>query len=235
MHESDRVKEEQHRFLREIEEKVLSWCEPHLHWFLSEDTDDRIALKDAYRLNAAYVPDRFPDTEILRKITYNEHRIIDLSREFEDPSENDLDYASGAKDVDSEDYGWGCCVTSQEISFVYAQGKGTLEGRAEEDLLLTLLAVYQKYSCLALDEEIHARHMLGKGKARFRKSIQELKMEAMMFVTYGTFEPSQISRWNNVCEIYGYLLKMNGVEESISAIKGKIGLLGEEQGSPGFP
>ena len=102
---------------------------------------------------------------------------------------------------------------------MYAQGKLPLAERAEDELLLTILAVYQKYSCLILNEEIHKRHVLEKSKRGFQKSIRELKLEAMEFIAYGTLVPSQISRWNNVCEMYRLLIQMNGVEESIGEIK----------------
>lgn len=227
--EPEEVKKKQSLLLREIEEKVLNKCRPQLHWFMAEDENPVIILKEAYRLNAAYAPKRFGNTEILKKITYNQHRIIELSREFEDGSEQDVAYVTGAKDVISEDYGWGCCVTSQEISLVYAQGKLPLAERAEDDLLLTVLAVYQKYSCLLLNEEIHERHMPERNKSGFQKSIRELKWEAMEFIAYGTLVPSQTSRWNNVCEMYRLLIQMNGVEESINEIKEKIDLLNEEQ------
>ena len=227
--ETEEVKAKQHAFLKELEEKILQQSSPRFRWFMAGDGDGSVVLKEAYRLNAAYAPKRFANTEILSRITYNEHRIIELSRDFEDLSEEDVAYVTGAKDVISEDYGWGCCVTSQEISLVYAQGKIPLEARAEDDLLLTMLAVYQKYSCLMLNEEIHQRHMLEREKIGFQKSIQQLKWEALEFIAYGTLEPSQISRWNNVCEMYRLLIRMNGVEESIGEIKEKIGLLNEEQ------
>ena len=227
--ESEKVKAQQYAFMRELEEKILQQSSPRFRWFMAEGEDSSIVLKEAYRLNVAYAPKRFANTEILNRITYNEHRIIELSRDFEDKSELDVAYVTGAKDVNSEDYGWGCCVTSQEISLVYAQSKAPLPVRAEDDLLLTLLAVYQKYSCLMLNEEIHQRHMLERGKSNFQKSIRELKWEALEFITYGTLEPSQISRWNNVCEMYRLLIRMNGVAESIGEIKEKIGLLNEEQ------
>lgn len=227
--ESEEVKAKQYAFLREIEKKILHESSPRFHWFMAEDGDCGVVLKEAYRLNAAYAPRRFESTEILNRITYNEHRIIGLSHDFEDLSEGDVAYVTGAKDVISEDYGWGCCVTSQEISLVYVQGKVSLAARAEDDLLLTLLAVHQKYSCLMLNEEIHQRHMRERGKSGFQKSIQELKWEALEFIAYGTLAPSQISRWNNVCEMYRLLIRMNGVEESIDEIKEKISLLNEEQ------
>lgn len=215
--------------MQEIEDKVLNCIKPEMHWFITDKEHQGIILKEAYRMNTAYAPYRFKNTEILKEITYNEHRIIDLSRGFEDFSEKDVEYVTGAKDVISEDYGWGCSITSQEISFVYAKKEIPLNLRATEDLLLTMLVVHQKYSCQLFNEEISRRHILDKKNWKFQKSIQELKWEAMEFITFGTLASSQISRWNNVCDIYNLLLEMNGVKEAIVEIKDKIGLLNEEQ------
>ena len=51
----------------------------------------------------------------------------------------------------------------------------------------------------------------------------------MEFISYGTLAPSQISRWNNVCETYRSLRKQNGVNEALEEISQKITLLNEEQ------
>ena len=45
---------------------------------------------------------------------------------------------------------------------------------------------------------------------------------------YETFTPSQISRWNNVCETYSFLLEINGVNEYMKDIQNKVNLLDEE-------
>lgn len=227
--EAQKVKRKQISFLQEIADKILNSFKPEMHWFMTDEKNYGMIFKEAYRMNVAYVPNRLKDTDTINKITYNEHRIIDLSRNFEDFSEKDVEYVTGAKDIISEDYGWGCSITSQEISFVYAQGEMPLEVRATEDFLLTLLVMHQKYSCLLLNEEIHQRHMVKKGTGRFQKNIQELKWDAMEFIAYGTLAPSQISRWNNVCDIYRLLIKMSGVDEAIVEVKEKIGLLNEEQ------
>lgn len=220
-------------FLAEINDNILRKMKPEMTLMAANKDNHTAIIKDAYRMNVAYAPKRFKDTDILNKITYNEHRLIELQRKFEDLSEKDVEYATGAKDVNSEDYGWGCCITSQEISFVYAKksdGKvQPLEKTAEEDLLLTLLAIYQKYSCYLINEAIHERHVLNKGKGRDMAHIRKMKKEAMEFIAYGTLVPSQISRWNNVCEIYSFLLELTGVNEVIVEIKEKIDILNEEQ------
>lgn len=44
-----------------------------------------------------------------------------MTRDFTDESEKDVEYATGAKDVEDEHYGWACAITSQEM------GKESLE------------------------------------------------------------------------------------------------------------
>lgn len=214
-------------FLQNISDKILNQLNPKMEWFNKDKDKDlqNFILKEAYRLNVAYVPNRFKETDIISKITYNEHRIIDLSRDFEDLSEKDVKYVTGARDVVSEDYGWGCSITSQEISYAYANGNDNLADRASDDLLLTMLVMYQKYTCMQLNEEIHQRYK----SVMLTKSIRDLKREAMEFIAYGTLAPSQISRWNNVCDTYRQLIELNGIDETIAEIEEKINLLNEEQ------
>ena len=47
-----------------------------------------------------------------------------MTRDFTDESEKDVEYATGAKDVEDEHYGWACAITSQEISYAYGPGPG---------------------------------------------------------------------------------------------------------------
>lgn len=227
--ENEELKTVQSLFLQKINDEILNKISPKMRWFITDIKLQTFILKEAYRLNVAYVPNRFKETDVVNRITYNEHRIIDLSRIFEDSSEKDVEYVTGARDVVSEDYGWGCSITSQEISYAYARGKDSLVVRANEDLLLTMLVMYQKYSCMLLNEEIHQRYMVKSKSFMYAKSISELKREAMEFIAYGTLAPSQISRWNNVCDTYRLLIELNGINETISEIQGKINLLNVEQ------
>lgn len=79
-----------------------------------------------------------------------------MTRDFTDESEKDVEYATGAKDVEDEHYGWACAITSQEISYAYGPGPGKdmppsveeLPAREEEDLLLTMNLNDSKYHIL---------------------------------------------------------------------------------------
>lgn len=219
--EGDEILKKQKEFITFLYEMVFGE-NTDFSWYVRQDAT--YIIKEAYRLNVAKVSKRFEETEIVNQLTYNQHRMIDIKCDFSDDSELDVAYTSGARDVDDRHYGWGCCITSQEISYTYNTGLSLLE-RTQEDLLLTILVMYQRYTCFVLNEEIHQRYT----ENTHEKTIQELKTEALEFIAYGTLAPSQISRWNNVCETYRQLIEKNGIDEAIEEIQQKIRLLNEEQ------
>lgn len=204
-----------------------------------------ILLNESYVLNLALVPERFEDLETIEQLTLNVHKQIDLSEDFTDHSERDIRYAYGARDVDLKTYRWGCCVSTLGISYVYQnkllsdseQQRSPEEIHSEmlrtsaSDLLLTILVLIQKYTCMQLNENIHEEIY----KKRFEKSlisrnvIQKLKHRVLEFRAFGTLAPSQVSRWNNVCDIYRELLEVLGINEALREIEEKIDLLNAEQ------
>ena len=238
---NDNEKSVQDVLLESLEEKVFGLVQKKmkitLSWFIQDKDSRKYIIKEAYRLNIASLPKRFEDNEIPKRIAYNGHRLVDVTRDFEDVSEMDVEYATGAKDVEDEHYGWACAITSQEISYAYGPGPGKTEPRdkkglwvrSEDDLLLTMIVMYQKYTCMIFNERIHQRFTSGAGKVKKEENLRDLKREALEFVSYGTLAPSQISRWNNVCETYRSLQKLNGVNEALEEISQKINLLNEEQ------
>ena len=224
-----------------LEEKVFELVqkkmEINLSWFTQDENSRKYIIKEAYRLNIASLPKRFENNEIPKRIAYNGHRLVDVTKDFEDVSEMDVEYATGAKDVEDEHYGWACAITSQEISYAYGPGQGKTEPRdknglrerSEDDLLLTMIVMYQKYTCMIFNERIHQRFIGESSRLKREESLRNLKREALEFISYGTLAPSQISRWNNVCETYRSLQKQNGVNELLEEISQKITLLNEEQ------
>lgn len=235
------TKEIQDAFVSSLEDKVLYYIRDTygyvFSWFVQDSVAKKYLIKEAYRLNVAAIPNRFRNSKIPKRIAYNEHRLVDLTRDFKDPSEHDVDYTSGARDVDDEHYGWGCAITSQEISYAYGPGPRKtkpvsaekLVARAEDDLMLTIFVMYQKYTCVLLNEEIHKRYSGNEKRVFFEKNVSDIKREVLEFIAYGTLAASQISRWNNVCETYSALQRQNGVNEAITEINEKIELLNEAQ------
>ena len=238
---NDEEKSVQDVLLESLEEKVFGLVQKKmkitLSWFIQDEDSRKYIIKEAYRLNIASLPKRFEDNEIPKRIAYNGHRLVDVTRDFEDVSEMDVEYATGAKDVEDEHYGWACAITSQEISYAYGPKLGKMEPRdknglwvrSEDDLLLTMIVMYQKYTCMIFNERIHQRFIGESSRLKREESLRNLKREALEFISYGTLAPSQISRWNNVCETYRSLQKQNGVNELLEEISQKITLLNEEQ------
>ena len=224
-----------------LEEKVFGLVQKKmkitLSWFIQDKESRKYIIKEAYRLNIASLPKRFENNEIPKRIAYNGHRLVDVTKDFEDVSEMDVEYATGAKDVEDEHYGWACAITSQEISYAYGPKLGKMEPRdknglwerSEDDLLLTMIVMYQKYTCMIFNERIHQRFIGESSRLKREESLRSLKREALEFISYGTLAPSQVSRWNNVCETYRSLQKQNGVNELLEEISQKITLLNEEQ------
>lgn len=211
---NDKEKSVQDVLLEALEEKVFGLVQKKmkitLSWFIQDENSRKYIIKEAYRLNIASLPKRFENNEIPKRIAYNGHRLVDVTRDFEDVSEMDVEYATGAKDVEDEHYGWACAITSQEISYAYGPGSGKTEPRdkkglwerSEDDLLLTMIVMYQKYTCMIFNERIHQRFIGESSRLKREESLRNLKREALEFISYGTLAPSQISRWNNVCETY---------------------------------
>lgn len=226
-------------FVKQIKEKVLKNTGFRIY---VKGEDDKLAIKEAYRLDAAFTSCRYGELEELDKVCFNAHKIIPLAKKFEDKSETDIAYTYGARDVENETYRWGSCISSQSISFVYGPSNSVFKSEtnwidvidlpqmlsiAEDDLLLTLLVLHQKYTCVLLNDKIF--NLTSSKKSKKSKEIQVIKKSVLEFKAYGTISPSQISRWNNVCETYRYLLEVNGVNEAIEEIENKIDLLNAEE------
>ena len=226
-------------FVKQIKEKVLKNTGFRIY---VKGEDDKLAIKEAYRLDAAFTSCRYGELEELDKVCFNAHKIIPLAKKFEDKSETDIAYTYGARDVENETYRWGSCISSQSISFVYGPSNSVFKSEtnwidvidlpqmlsiAEDDLLLTLLVLHQKYTCVLLNDKIF--NLTSSKKSKKSEEIQVIKKSVLEFKAYGTISPSQISRWNNVCETYRYLLEVNGVNEAIEEIENKIDLLNAEE------
>ena len=179
--------------------------------------DMKLAVKETYLFNVALVSRRFNELETIERITFNEHKLIDISRDFSDPSEKDVAYTYGAKDTNMCSYRWGACITSQSISYVYATDVMTVANVAEQsrdDVFLTMLVLHQKSTCMLVNEGIQNTLIDNKRQSlKYFRKVKMLKKEALEFRASGTLASSQVSRWNNVCETYRCLLVVNGHAE----------------------
>ena len=183
-------------------------------------------ILESFGYMVAVLPRRFKLLETIRHLTFSLHKMMPLDALQEDVSEDDIRYAYAARDGELASYRWGCCVSSQTVSYVVADAQPDIAAemavQAQDGVPVAILALYQKYTCLRFTELIRQRG------ARSR-SIYVLKKLMLEFQAYGTITPANLSRWHNVKQIYAHLLEVNDVAAAIEEIGSKIDILTEQQ------
>lgn len=189
--------------------------------------DNSPAIVEAYVYTLALLPGRFPNIEVMRQATFNLHLMEDLNHPAEDESEHDLRYVYAVKDQELGSYSWGCCVSSQTISYVNGDPsmnlKQAMTVQARDGLPIVMIALYEKFTCLRFTE------LLRKSGERDKQKLEALKKMMLEFKAYGTVDPSNLSRWHNVKQIYGSLLSVNETANAIQDIDNKLKILAEQQ------
>lgn len=182
---------------------------------------------ETYTCSMALVRRRFASLATLRQVSYNLHSMAPLDLEFSDEAEEDVRYVYAVKDVTEQTYRWGCCVSLQSVCMVTADPALDLDGemaaRLSDDLPPILLTLYQKYTCLRFTELLSQTHGKGMG------TLRSLHREMLEFKAYGVIYPSQVSRWNNVRQIYAHLFAAQGVADAVGDIDNKITVLVQRQ------
>ena len=180
-------------------------------------------LLDAYTYIFTVVPQWFENLEQMRKPVFNLHKMMPLDIESEDEAEEDIRYVYAARNQEKDAYRWGCCVTSQTISYIVADETMDFEAersaQASDGLPVVLLALYEKYTCLRFAELTR----MNKGK------IKELKELMLNFQAFGTVTPANLSRWHNVKQIYANLLEVNDIPAAIEDISTKLNIFTAHQ------
>lgn len=180
-------------------------------------------LLDAYTYIFTVVPQWFENLEQMRKPVFNLHKMMPLDIESEDEAEEDIRYVYAARNQEKDAYRWGCCVTSQTISYIVADEAMDFEAerraQASDGLPVVLLALYEKYTCLRFAELTR----MNKGK------IKELKELMLNFQAFGTVTPANLSRWHNVKQIYANLLEVNDIPAAIEDISTKLNIFTAHQ------
>lgn len=185
---------------------------------------DASFLLDAYVYVFAVVPQWFDELEQMRRIVFNLHKMMPLDAPMEDAAEEDIRYVYAAKNQNQNAYRWGCCVTSQTISYGIADEDMNFtaqrDAQAADGLPVVLLSLYEKYTCLRFTELI----------TRMKKEqIKELKNLMLNFQAFGTVTPANLSRWHNVKQIYANLLDVNDIPAAIQDISVKLSILTAHQ------
>ena len=110
---------------------------------------------EAFVHNIAVVPERFRKMKEITEITFNMHLMAPLGQSVTDASEEDVSYVFAVKDQVLGFYRWGCCISSQTISYVICDEtmdlKREVETESRDTLPVVMLALYEKYTCLYFD------------------------------------------------------------------------------------
>ncbi len=182
---------------------------------------------DSYIFTVAMVEKRFENMETIRQATFNLHLMQELENPVEDESEEDINYVYAVKAQSLGSYRWGCCVTSQTMSYIVADSEMNMEAEMAEQLesnvTVILLALYQKYTCLRFRELLA---IIDKKKIN---RLRTLKRQMLEFKAYGTITPANLSRWHNVKQIYKHVLETNEISQAVDNIETTLDILAEHQ------
>jgi len=196
-------------------------------WGLRKFYDGSPMLPEIYAYILALTDQRFDTLDELQKITFNLHKMQNLDNPLEDDSEADLRYVFAAKNNLARNYRWGCCVASQTISYAVADPSMDLiremETQGTDGLPIVMLALFARYTCLRFTDLIALPQTLNS------RSIRTLKQQMLRFQAFGTVSPANLSRWNNVKQIYGYLLEVCDTTNAVQDISFKVDILNEQQ------
>ena len=184
-------------------------------------------LLEAYTYLLALTEEPFATLEQLRQITFNLHQMQDIQTPVEDDSEEDIRYVYAVKNPTLGAYRWGCCIASQTISYAVADPaldfQPEMDTQAADGMPLVMLALYERYTCLRFTE------LIAQPRMQTMKAMQQLKQLMLRFQAFGTVAPANLSRWNNVKQIYAYLLEVFAVADAVEDISLKIDILAEQQ------
>ena len=182
---------------------------------------------DVFTDTLAVVPQRFPDLDVMRQAAYNLHLMIPFDNPVTENSEEDLHFIYARIGEISRSYRWACCVTSQTLAYLVADPDLDLdrqmEIRGRAGLPLVMLALYEKYTCL------HYTDIIAGTDLRHLERIRELKREMLEFQAYGTLSPANLSRWDNIRQIYSALLEAADIPRAVEDVDHKINILAEHQ------
>ena len=185
------------------------------------------AVVESYTYTLALVPERLPSIEVMRQATFNLHQMTDLNMPAQDEAEEDLRYVYAVKTQSLGSYRWGCCISSQTMSYIFADDSMDLEQnmaiQGQDGLPVVMLALYEKFTCLRFTELIVG------SESRKLRTILELKKLMLKFQAFGVVPPANLSRWDNVKRIYAYLLEVGEIGAAIQDISSKIDILVEQQ------
>lgn len=208
-----------------LEDKLAALCRT---WGLEKFFDGPSPLLlDAFVHTTGLWPDYFATTDELQHATFRLHQMLPPDGGVEDASEEDTRYVYAVKIAQRDAYRWGCCISSQTISYAVADEAmdlhAELDTQAADALPMVALMMYQKYTCLRFASLIARR------KERNARHLRHLKEMLLHFRAFGTVAPANLSRWYNVRRIYHHLLDTNDITTTVEDVSTKLNILTNEQ------
>ena len=209
----------------DLEKELKDICHmAGLQIFLESDCS---RFLDSYIFTLAMIEKRFKNLETIRQATFNLHLMQNLENPVEDESEEDINYVYAVKTQSLGSYRWGCCVTSQTMSYIVADSEMNFEAemaeQLESNITVILLALYQKYTCLRF------RELLAITDKKKINRLRILKRQMLEFKAYGTITPANLSRWHNVKQIYKHIIETNEINQAVDNIGTTLDILAEHQ------
>ena len=206
----------------DFEEEIESYCRRlNLERFFANRAS---FFLDAFTVTIGLTETYFESLDILKKYTFNLHQMVEITSDMEDQSEEDVRYVFAVKIKEKNAYRWGACVSSQTLSYMFADEAMDMAAHREEqtrDILpIAILALYEKYTCLRFGQLILSSD---------KKQTQKTKELMLKFKAYGTVNVAEFSRWYNVKKVYAYLLEVNDIHEAIDEVEYKLNILIESQ------
>jgi hypothetical protein len=206
----------------DFEEEIESYCRRlNLERFFANRAS---FFLDAFTVTIGLTETYFESLDILKKYTFNLHQMVEITCDMEDQSEEDVRYVFPVKIKEKNAYRWGACVSSQILSYMFADEAMDMAAHREEqtrDILpIAILALYEKYTCLRFGQLILSSD---------KKQTQKTKELMLKFKAYGTVNVAEFSRWYNVKKVYAYLLEVNDIHEAIDEVEYKLNILIESQ------
>lgn len=227
----------------ELRERLSQWIQNKMGYvsFFYNDSDYQKYINaffvDVCIYNIGLQKERFADILQVKEAVHNLHLGLRTDDPRKDPSEEDIEFVYSTKNlaVDAPghpgmgSYRWGCCITSQTMNYYYGGVDGTklsgenLETKIDELLMeglpLMILALQQRYRCFELTDRMNEFSELSTAE------LEELRDEMTHFIAYGTLSASSISRWYNVKQTYGHLIRLLDTEEAVADVTKKLDML----------
>ncbi|GEM_PF-3001880 len=180
-------------------------------------------LYDIFTLNMAFTSESFHTLDGIRKGSYNLHLFTSLDSDSTDISQASPSYVYADTSKGKGTCRWGCCIGILDMGCVYSLSDPADASTGKEEVAdgimpLIVLTLQQRYIYNHLLEQL--RLCRPDDKAAFL----EIKSDYIRAMTR-FFEPAEVSSWDNICNLYGFLVKNLQIKTFSEAISRRLCLI----------